>query len=162
MNSFHPLLLSISHFYRTVSAKISLLEPIALLAARFYVAWAFFASGLTKLRDWESTLMLFEYEYQVPVLSFELAAYLGTGAEIIFPLLLIAGLASRLSALGLFFVNIIAVISLEEIAAAAYAEHVLWGVLLALVVIFNGGRLALDRLVEKKLFNSFPISKAGI
>ncbi len=162
MQTLQNLLLSISHFYRNLAGKVSMLEPVALLAARFYVAWAFFASGLTKLRDWESTIMLFEYEYQVPVLPFELAAYLGTGAEIIFPLLLIAGLASRLSALGLFFVNIIAVISLEDIAAAAYAEHVLWGVLLALVVIFNGGRLALDRLVEKKLFNSFPISKAGI
>jgi len=131
-----------------------MLEPVALFATRFYVAWAFFASGLTKLRDWESTLMLFEYEYQVPVLPFELAAYLGTGAEIVLPLLLIAGLASRFSALGLFFVNIVAVISLEEIAPVAYAEHVLWGVLLTLVVIFNGGRFALDRLVEKQLFNA--------
>jgi putative oxidoreductase len=145
------LLLSIIHVYRNVAEKVSLLEPVALLAARFYVGWAFFASGLTKLRDWESTLMLFEYEYQVPVLPFELAAYLGTGAEIVLPLLLIAGLASRFSALGLFFVNIVAVISLEDIAPVAYAEHILWGVLLAFVVIFNGGRLALDRIVEKRL-----------
>ena len=50
-------LLSFSLFYRNLSGKISLLEPVALLAARWYVAWAFFASGLTKLRDWESTLM---------------------------------------------------------------------------------------------------------
>lgn len=153
MHTLQNLLLSLSHFYRNIAVKISLLEPLALLAARWYVAWAFFASGLTKLRDWESTLMLFEYEYQVPVLPFELAAYLGAAAEIVLPLLLITGLASRLSALGLFFVNIVAVISLEEIAPAAYAEHVLWGVLLALVIIFNGGRFALDRLVEKQLFN---------
>ncbi|MBA6336901.1 DoxX family protein [Colwellia sp. BRX8-7] len=153
MDTLQNLFLQTSFFYRNVASKISMLEPVALLAARFYVAWAFFASGLTKLRDWESTLMLFEYEYQVPVLPFELAAYLGTGAEIILPLLLMAGLASRFSALGLFFVNIVAVISLEDIAPVAYAEHVLWGVLLALVVIFNGGRFALDRLVEKQLFN---------
>jgi putative oxidoreductase len=153
MDTLQNLFLQTSLFYRNVASKISMLEPVALLAARFYVAWAFFASGLTKLRDWESTLMLFEYEYQVPVLPFELAAYLGTGAEIILPLLLMAGLASRFSALGLFFVNIVAVISLEDIAPVAYAEHVLWGVLLALVVIFNGGRFALDRLVEKQLFN---------
>ncbi|MFT5295930.1 MAG: putative oxidoreductase [Colwellia sp.] len=151
MHTIQNLLLSISHFYRNIAHKISMLEPVALLAARFYVAWAFFASGLTKLRDWESTLLLFEYEYQVPVLPFELAAYLGTGAEIVLPLLLIAGLASRFSALGLFVVNIVAVISLEDIAPVAYAEHVLWGVLLAFVVIFNGGRLALDRIVEKRL-----------
>ena len=154
MQSLQNLLLAISHIYRNLAGKISMLEPVALFATRFCVAVAFFASGLTKLRDWESTLMLFEYEYQVPVLPFELAAYLGTGAEIVLPLLLIAGLASRFSAIGLFIVNIVAVISLEEIAPVAYAEHVLWGVLLTLVVIFNGGRFALDRLVEKQLFNA--------
>jgi putative oxidoreductase len=153
MPTLPNLLLSIIHFYRNVAGKVSLLEPVALLAARFYVGWAFFASGLTKLRDWESTLTLFEYEYQVPILPFELAAYLGTAAEIGLPLLLITGLASRFSALGLFFVNIVAVISLEDIAPVAYAEHVLWGVLLAFVFIFNGGRLAVDRLIENKIFN---------
>lgn len=154
MHTLNKLLLSLSYFYRNVAGKVSLLEPVALLTARFYVGWAFFSSGLTKLRDWESTLLLFEYEYQVPVLPFELAAYLGTAAEIALPLLLMAGLTSRFAALGLFFVNIVAVISLEEIAPVAYAEHVLWGVLLAQVVIFNGGRLALDRLVEAQLFNA--------
>ncbi|MFT5718871.1 MAG: putative oxidoreductase [Oleiphilaceae bacterium] len=154
MHTLKNLVLSINHVYRNVASKISLLEPVALLVARCYVAWAFFSSGLTKLRDWDSTLMLFEYEYQVPILPFELAAYLGTAAEIILPLLLIAGLASRFSALGLFFVNIVAVISLEEIAPAAFAEHILWGVLLLQVVIFNGGRFALDRIAEEQLFNS--------
>jgi putative oxidoreductase len=160
MLTLSKLLLSIIPIYRNVAEKVSLLEPVALLAARFYVGWAFFASGLTKLRDWESTLLLFEYEYQVPVLPFELAAYLGTGAEIVLPLLLIAGLASRFSALGLFFVNIVAVISLEDIAPVAYAEHLLWGVLLAFVVIFNGGRLALDRLVENKIFDFKALSES--
>jgi putative oxidoreductase len=152
MHTLHPLLSSTGLFYRNISSKVSMLEPIMLLVARFYVGWAFFASGLTKIRDWDSTLLLFEYEYQVPVLPYELAAYLGTAAEIVLPVLLIAGLASRFSALGLFFVNIVAVISLEEIAPAAYAEHVLWGVLLAQIVIFSGGRFALDRIVESCLF----------
>ena len=153
MHTLNNLVLSTNNVYRNLASKISLLEPVALLAARCYVAWAFFASGLTKLRDWDSTLMLFEYEYQVPVLPFELAAYLGTAAELVLPVLLIAGLASRFSALGLFFVNIVAVISLEEIAPAAYMEHVLWGTLLLQVVIFSGGRLALDRIVESRLFD---------
>ena len=153
MNTLKQRMIPFSQFYITVASKISLLEPVALLVARLYVGWAFFSSGLTKLRDWDSTLMLFEYEYQVPVLPFELAAYLGTASEIILPVLLMTGIASRFSALGLFFVNIVAVISLEEIAAAAYAEHVLWGVLLLQVVIFSGGRLALDRLVQRSLFS---------
>lgn len=121
------------------------LKPIALLAARLYVAWVFFAAGLTKLNDWESTLFLFEYEYQVPFLSHTLAAYLGTAGEIILPALLIIGLGSRLSALGLSIVNIVAVISLEEIAAAALYGHVIWGLLLSLTIIWGGGKIAIDQ-----------------
>jgi putative oxidoreductase len=150
MNTLKQIFLPISQLYQYVALKFSLLEPVALLAARFYVGWAFFASGLTKLRDWDSTLFLFEEEYQVPILPYEVAAYLGTAAEIILPILLITGLTSRLAALGLFFVNIVAVISLEDIAPVAYAEHVLWGVLLAQVAIFSGGRIAVDQWIKKR------------
>ena len=151
MNTSNSLLLSANQIYRRIIEKVSMLEPVALLAARFYVGWAFFSSGLTKLNNWDSTLFLFEEEYHVPLLPYELAAYLGTAAEIILPLLLMAGLASRFSALGLFFVNIVAVISLEDIAAAAYAQHVLWGTLLLQVVIFSGGRFAFDYMVKRKV-----------
>ena len=151
MNTSNSLLLSVNQIYRRIIEKVSMLEPVALLAARFYVGWAFFSSGLTKLNNWDSTLFLFEEEYHVPLLPYELAAYLGTAAEIILPLLLMAGLASRFSALGLFFVNIVAVISLENIAAAAYAQHVLWGTLLLQVVIFSGGRFAFDYMVKRKV-----------
>jgi len=151
MNRVIPFLLSLSHVYRNVACKVSLLEPVALLLARFYVGWAFFSSGLTKLNNWDSTLFLFEEEYAVPLLPYELAAYLGTAAELLLPILLMAGLASRFAALGLFFVNIVAVISLEDIAAAAYMEHVLWGTLLLQVVIFSGGRFTLDRVIERQL-----------
>lgn len=145
------LLIALSHFYRKIARKVSLLEPVALLGARLYVGWVFFASGLTKIDDWDTTLFLFEEEYAVPVLPYELAAYLGTAAELILPLLLFAGIASRFAAFGLFFVNIVAVISLEDIAAAAYIQHVLWGTLLAQLIIFSGGYFSLDRLVEKQL-----------
>lgn len=145
------LMTSISNLYLSITNNINLLQPLALLAARLYVGWAFFASGLTKLRDWDSTLLLFEYEYQVPVLPFELAAYLGTIGELVLPVLLILGLTTRFAAFGLFFVNIIAVISLEDIAPVAYAEHVLWGILLAQVVIFSGGFLTVDRFIKKLL-----------
>ncbi|QUM80808.1 DoxX family protein [Moritella sp. 5] len=151
MDTSNSLLLSANKMYRRIVEKVSALEPVALLAARFYVGWAFFSSGLTKLNNWDSTLFLFEEEYHVPLLPYELAAYLGTAAEIILPLLLMAGLASRFSALGLFFVNIVAVISLEDIAAAAYAQHVLWGTLLLQVVIFSGGRFTFDYVVKRKI-----------
>ena len=61
------------------------LQPAAQLAARLYVAKVFFFSGLTKLRDWEITVALFTDEYQVPLLSPELAALLGTAGELVLP-----------------------------------------------------------------------------
>lgn len=139
--------------YYQASDLLNYLQPIALLAARLYVAWVFFAAGLTKLKDWDTTLFLFEEEYSVPFIPFELAAYLGTAGEILLPIILVLGLASRLGAIGLSFVNIVAVISLVEIAPAALYAHVIWGLLLLQVVVFGGGKLSVDYLFKKKLSN---------
>lgn len=137
--------------YYQASDLLNYLQPLALLAARLYVAWVFFAAGLTKLKDWDTTLFLFEEEYSVPFIPFELAAYLGTAGEILLPIILVLGLASRLGAIGLSFVNIVAVISLVEIAPAALYAHVIWGLLLLQVVVFGGGKLSVDYLLKKKL-----------
>lgn len=123
-------------------------QSVLTLLARLYVAWVFFASGLTKIRDWESTLLLFEYEYSVPLLNFELAAFLGTAGELVLPVLLAVGFFTRFSALGLTVVNIVAVLSLEEIAPAAYNLHVIWGLLLLQVVVWGAGKLSVDQLIK--------------
>jgi putative oxidoreductase len=43
-------------------------------------------------------------------------------------------------------VNVVAVLSLAEVAPAALQQHVTWGVLLAALAIFGNGTWALDRL----------------
>ncbi|MEH6447809.1 MAG: DoxX family membrane protein [Oleispira sp.] len=141
----------LGQLYLALSNKVNLLQPLALLAARLYVGWVFFASGLTKLRDWESTLFLFEEEYAVPFINFEVAAWLGTAGELVLPVLLVLGLGGRFAAVGLSVVNIVAVISLEAIAPAAYTLHVLWGVLLVLVVLWGAGGVSIDRVLKLKL-----------
>ncbi|MEZ9827441.1 DoxX family protein, partial [Vibrio cyclitrophicus] len=73
----------------------SLFVPLLLLFCRLWVAWVFFNSGLTKIATWDSTLYLFELEYQVPLLPWELAAYMGTAAELILPVFLALGLLTR-------------------------------------------------------------------
>lgn len=123
------------------------LRSLALLAARLYVAQVFFLSGLTKIRDWSTTLLLFEDEYQVPLLSPELAAWLGTGGELLLPVLLVLGLGGRFAALGLSVVNIVAVLSLSEIAPAALLGHQLWGALLLMVLLWGAGRWSVDALI---------------
>ena len=120
----------------------------AILFIRLYIANIFFKSGLTKLRDWESTLMLFEYEYEVPLVSPVFAAWAGTIGELVLPILLAIGLFSRLSAVGLFIVNAVAIISLVDISPAAMNEHILWGTLLVLVIIIGGEKLSADNKLK--------------
>lgn len=127
------------------------LQPVAALAARLYVGQVFFLSGLTKLRDWDTTLALFADEYKVPLLPTGLAAVMGTAGELVLPVMLVLGLGGRFAALGLFVVNAVAVVSLSEIAPAALQQHVFWGALLAGLAIFGPGNWSLERWVWPKL-----------
>lgn len=128
----------------SLRGPLLLLQSAALLALRWHVAAVFFRSGLTKLQDWETTLLLFENDYQVPLLSPALAAWMGTGGELLLPVMLVLGLGTRLAALGLSIVNIVAVLSLAEIAPLALADHQLWGVLLLVPLLWGAGLLSLD------------------
>lgn len=134
---------------RQAIAWLEALQPLALLGARLVVAQAFFASGLTKLRDWEITLALFEDEYHVPLLPPELAAWLGTGGELVLPVLLALGLGGRFAAAGLSVVNVVAVLSLAEIAPAAMQQHQYWGALLLAVLLWGPGRWSADAWLSR-------------
>lgn len=126
---------------------------LLLLALRVYLGLVFFKAGLTKIADWDSTLALFQDEYQVPILSPELAAVFGTAGELVLPLLLWSGFLTRPAALGLFFVNVMAVISYPLLLTfdcpAALNDHRYWGILLLVLMIFGPGRLAADSIMAK-------------
>ncbi len=131
------------------AAAFKYLEAPLWLVGRIYVATIFFMSGLTKLDDWETTLYLFESEYEVPLISYTAAAFLGTFGELVFPVLLVLGLFTRLSALALFVVNFVAVISLSEISQAALNQHYLWAVILTTLVITGGSHWTMDKLINR-------------
>jgi putative oxidoreductase len=132
-------------------AALELLQPVAQLAARLFVAAVFFRAGLTKVHDWGTTLALFMDEYHVPLLDPTVAAFLGTGAELLLPVLLVLGLAGRFAAAGMFVLNIVAVLSLAEVPEAALQGHIFWGSLLAALVLWGPGRLSVDGLVMPRL-----------
>ncbi len=122
------------------------------LGIRLYVAKIFFSAGLTKIASWENTVALFEDEYHVPLLPPELAAALGTFGELVFPVLLALGLASRFSAAALFILNAVAVVAYWHVLKdlePALAQHAYWAVLLLVTLLHGPGRLALDALVWK-------------
>ena len=138
---------------QTISNGLSMLQSPFLLFIRVYVAWVFLKSGMHKIGDWETTLVLFEYEYQVPLLNFELAAYLATFGELVFPVILIAGLGTRVVAIALSLINIIAVVSYYATLAkgAGLVWHYLWGSMLLTNVIYGGGFFSVDQWLKAKL-----------
>lgn len=130
------------------------LQDLLALGLRLYVGWQFFHAGMLKLGSWDSTLYLFEYEYRTPVLSPHLAAVLGTAGELAFPVLLWMGLASRLAATGLQFVNVMAVVAYAhvifnpEYGTSAAADHYLWGLMILVIMVYGPGRLSADQLLS--------------
>jgi len=147
----NPLLKTAERAWSRLVTVLEMLQPVAQLAARLYVARVFFYSGLTKIRDWDTTVALFTDEYKVPVLPPELAAYMGTGGELVLPVLLVLGLFGRFAALGLSILNVVAAISLPELTDAIRQQHEFWGSLLVLLLLWGPGRLSADAWLGPQL-----------
>lgn len=130
------------------------LQSLFLFAVRLWVSWDFLKSGWLKVTNWQNTLFLFQNEYHTPVLPPDLAAVMGAGGELFFPALLIVGLTSRLGAIGLSAVNVMAVVSyanvlLSEGFEAALGQHVMWGFGLVVLIVFGPGKASLDHLLVR-------------
>lgn len=130
------------------------LTPHDLLALvnRVAIAAIFFQSGRTKVEGWftitDSAYALFRDEYKVPVLPPETAAQLAAIAEHLFPLLLVIGLGTRLSALALL--GMTAVIQCF-VYPDAWPTHLGWAGLLLYLAGRGGGRLSLDFMLGRSL-----------
>ena len=133
-------------YQKTVEKHISSLQNKFLLVLRLWLGWIFISAGLTKFNHWDSTLFLFEYEYQVPLIPWQLAAYVGTAAEVILPMFVVIGLITRPMALALFGFNIVAVISYPSIWDSGFLDHQLWGLMILVVLLYGAGRWSLDQL----------------
>lgn len=141
---------SIVRLARPFTTSLDFLSPLLNLGIRLWIANVFWKSGLTKIGSWETTVMLFTHEYQVPLLSPEVAAAAAIVVELLFPVLLAIGLAGRLSALALFVFNAVAVISYPELSEAGLKEHYYWGVLLLVPLLYGPGRLSLDHFIANR------------
>lgn len=133
---------------------IDWLSPAVDLLFRLWVANIFWKAGMTKLASWSSTVYLFKYEYAVPFLPPEIAAYIGTGVEITMPVLLALGLATRFSALVLFFFNIVAVVSYPTLNEIGIKDHQYWGLLLLAPIFHGPGALSLDHFIRRFLWRN--------
>jgi len=144
---------AVADLYLKLTRWVDFTQPILNLAFRIYLANVFFSAGLTKIKSWDTTLMLFEYEYSVPVIPFDIAAYLATAAELALPALLVVGLAGRFSAAGLFILNYVAMISYADISPAGINDHYFWGAMLAVLCLYGPGKLSVDAWIQQRFFS---------
>lgn len=127
------------------AAEKALPLSLLLLVQRFGIAAIFFYSGRTKVDGLltvnDSAIELFRYEYMVPLLSPEAAAHAAAYSEHLFPLLLVLGLFTRLSAAALLFMTLVIQVFVYP---DAWPTHLSWAGLLLPLIALGAGRLSLD------------------
>ncbi len=140
----------IRRVYNQAAEKLDDLVGHTFIAAiaRVSIAAVFLQSGRTKVDGWlhvsDGAVELFRDEYKLPLLSPELAAHLSAYAEHLFPLLLVLGLVTRLSAFALLAMTIVIEIFVYP---DAWPTHLSWAGLLLYLISRGAGSMSIDRLL---------------
>jgi putative oxidoreductase len=134
-----------------VGSIITRLEriPIALPEIIFRIAPAlvFWRSAQTKLANLDLTITLFREEYRVPVLPPELAAWLALSVELVAPILLVLGLATRIGAAAMLGMTLVIQIFVYP---ESYPDHLLWAGPLLYLILRGPGVLSIDHLIRRR------------
>lgn len=147
----HPTTPPLRARWQRIADRLAQVVPHDLLAlvARIAVAAIFLQSGRTKV---EGLLMvtpgaieLFRSEYRLPLVPPGIAAHAAAYAEHLFPLLLVLGLATRLSALALLGMTLVIQVFVYP---DAWPTHLSWAGLMLYLAGRGGGRLALDHALR--------------
>jgi putative oxidoreductase len=149
--------------YDRLVGHVSKLLPDALLllVARLGIAAIFFLSGRTKVEGvltiTDGTYQLFEYEYALPLISPAIAATAATWSEHIFPLLLVLGLGTRMSALALFGMTLVIQVFVYP---DAWPTHLSWVAILLPLIARGGGAWSVDALLHGRNRSPRPVAAA--
>ena len=143
--------MTLLHKFAALAVRIrALLQAIPfsllILVARVATFSVFFRSGLVKLADWNATLSLFQNDYNVPVLPPEVAAVMAAGMELGLSSLVLVGLFTRLSALGLL--GMVAVIQ-TFVYPMAWPDHIQWLAFMIFIICRGPGVFSLDHLIAR-------------
>ncbi|MDF2529310.1 MAG: hypothetical protein K0Q57_190 [Gammaproteobacteria bacterium] len=143
-----------AHIVRPVLRLLNRLKDVGDVIARFWVAKIFFMSGLSKIYDWDTTIVLFKDQYSVPLLNPVIAAYIGTFAEFFLPIVLILGLGGRFFIFLFFLYNAFCAISFHFLwtpaGASGLDDHITWGILLMMLMFHGSGRISLDHMIHRR------------
>ena len=126
-------------------------DSLILLTARIFPAAVFWQSGRTKMQGWtirDATFFLFENEYALPLVPPEIAAYMATMAEHVFPVLLVLGLGTRFAAAALLGMTLVIQ---TFVYPGAWVTHGLWATCFLLLIARGGGTVSLDHAIFRKL-----------
>jgi len=156
------LLPELLHRYIAICTRLP--NTLLALLARFSIASVFWKSGETKIQGFavdvingeftlgwprlsDSVVDLFRDEYHLPLVPPEIAATMAATAEHLFPLLLLFGLATRLSALALLGMTMTIQIFVYP---DAYPTHGTWAAVLLYLMVQGPGKLSLDHLIARR------------
>jgi putative oxidoreductase len=135
----------IESLYFLFIKTVTRLNDVLLLLIRLWMANVFWKSGILKIQDWGTTILLFTDEHPVPFLPPEFAALSGTAFELLCPVLLVLGLGSRLATLPL-----LAMTAVIQFTYLDNVEHYYWAFLLAVILCAGAGRLSADFFIKKR------------
>lgn len=143
-------------FYDRMVALVSncRLQNLTLLFTRIVLAGVFWRSGRTKVDEgsWfsisDNTYFLFQEEYKGVPLPSDLAAVMATVSEHLFPILLVLGLFTRLSALALLGMTL--VIQIFVYPEAWWQVHSLWAAMALVLIVRGGGSISLDAPLARR------------
>lgn len=124
-------------------------DSLILAAARLFPAAVFWQSGRTKMDGFamrDATFFLFESEYALPLIPPELAAYLATAAEHLFPVLLLLGLGTRFAAAALLGMTLVIQVFVYP---SAWVTHGLWATCFLLLIARGAGVISVDHLIAR-------------
>ncbi len=123
--------------------------PYTVLAIplRLAVATVFWNSAMTKLANWDTAVALFVDEYKLPLLPPELVAYVAVSIELTTPVLLVAGLFTRVAALVLLGMTAVIEIFVYPLA---WPTHIQWAAMLLVLLCRGPGRLSVDHWLWKR------------
>jgi putative oxidoreductase len=124
--------------------------PVALpvLVLRLGVSLIFFRSFRAKMADWNTTLLLFEHEYQVPILPPAVAAVTAAAIEIAGPIMLVLGLGTRLAAAAMLGMTLVIQIFVYP---QSYPDHLLWAGPLLYLLLRGPGKWSADAVIRDRI-----------
>lgn len=131
-------------------------QAASLLILRLFVAYEFWEAGMEKWRgqNWFADIQQ-KFPFPFNILPAEVNWQIATWAELIFPIALVLGLASRLSALALMILTAVAWYTVHaglgyNIGHGGYKMAVIYLVVLTPILLQGGGAWSLDNVLKAK------------